>query len=499
MKKIFLDSRPMDKKAREDFCLTEELMMENAASALESAVMPYVFHESSRYIDRPHVLVLCGAGNNGADGYALARRLVCHEFCVTCCVVDEPKTELCQLQKKRAELSGVMFTDLYSLDDFIEEKSFDITVVVDCIFGAGFRQPLPAHAEAVLKSVASIDARKIACDIPTGLDAFGNGSIVFNADETVTMGSLKLALYSDRAKDCAGKITLANLGISQTNFEHESKFLSDAYLLEESEMILPWRKKQNTNKGSFGHAAIICGEKPGAANIAATAAINFGAGLVSLVGTEKNNSMSIMTSSEIPENTTAISIGSGLGRENVTGEKILCWLEENKNIPFVLDADIFYHKKIKSFLEAECSDEKKCRSILTPHPKEFSVLLANCGLGTFSTAQVVEQRYELAEKFVEIFKGCVLILKGATTTIAHWSTKENRPCIYLNPHGTNALAKAGSGDVLAGLCVALLAQNYNAINAAITANLAHSFASKKYDGSFALTPEKLIEEVGLLK
>ena len=489
----------MDRKAREDFCLTEELMMENAAAAMENAVLPYVFHESSRYIDRPHVLVLCGSGNNGADGYALARRLVCHEFCVTCCVVDDPKAELCQLQKKRADLSGVMFTDLYSLDDFIEEKSFDITVVVDCIFGAGFRQPLPAHAEAVLKSVASIDARKIACDIPTGLDAYGNGTTVFKADETVTMGSLKFALYSDRAKDCTGKITLANLGISQTNFEHESKFQSDAYLLEESEMILPWRKKQNANKGSFGHAVIACGEKPGAAYIAATAALDFGAGLVSLVGTGESRSMSIMASMEMPGNTSALSIGSGLGRENKDGEKYLCHLKENKKIPFVLDADIFYHNEIKSFLETECSDERNCRAILTPHPKEFSVLLENCSLGTFTTTQVVEQRYELAKKFTRNYRGCVLILKGATTTIAHWSAKEDRPCIYLNPHGTSSLAKAGSGDVLAGLCVALLAQGYNAINAAITATLAHSFASKKYDGSFALTPEKLIEVIGVLK
>ena len=149
----------MDKRAREDFCLTEELMMENAAAALENAVTPYVFHESARYIDRPHVLILCGAGNNGADGYALARRLICHEFTVTCCVVDEPKSEVCKLQKKRAELAGVFFTDFYSLDDFIDAKSFDITVVVDCIFGAGFRLPLPPNAEAVLLSVSKIYCR----------------------------------------------------------------------------------------------------------------------------------------------------------------------------------------------------------------------------------------------------------------------------------------------------------------------------------------------------
>ncbi|MCQ2241953.1 NAD(P)H-hydrate epimerase [Treponema sp.] len=499
MKKIFFDSRPMDKRAREDFGLTEELMMENAAAAMEDAVTPYVFHESTRYIDRPHVLILCGAGNNGADGYALARRLVCHEFCVTCCVVDEPKSELCKLQKKRAELSGVMFTDLYSLDDFIEEKSFDITVVVDCIFGAGFRQPLPPNAEAVLLSVSKIDCRKISCDIPTGLDAYGNGTIVFKADETVTMGSLKLALYSDRAKDCTGKITLANLGISKTNFEHESKFQPDAYLLEKNEMTLPWRRKQNANKGTFGHAAIASGEKPGAANIAANAAINFGAGLVTLTGVDSSSFMSIMASKELPSNTSALLLGSGFGRSNKDAEKYLSYLKENKKVPFVLDADIFYYSEIKKFLEENSSEEKNSRCILTPHPKEFSVLLENCGLGNFSTAQVVEQRYELAKKFTETFKGCILILKGTTTTIAHWSAKENRTCIYLNPHGTNALAKAGSGDVLAGLCTALLAQGYNAINAAITASLAHSLASKKYDGSFALTPEKLIDEIGALK
>ena len=489
----------MDKKAREDFCLTEELMMENAAAALESAVLPHVFHQSGRYIDRPNVLVLCGSGNNGADGYALARRLVCHEFSVTCCVVAEPKSDLCILQKKRAQLSGVTFIDLYTLDDFIDRKSFDISVVVDCIYGAGFRLPLSYEAEAVLNSIGRVDCHRISCDIPTGLDKFGNGAICFTADETVTMGSLKFALFSDRAKDCAGRITVANLGISKTNFEHESKFSADAYLLEKSEMVLPWRKRQNVNKGTFGHVAITSGEKTGAAMIAGTSALNFGAGLVTLVGAKDCNSMSLMTSGKMPENASSVSMGSGLGRENKNALNYLDWLSENREIPFVLDADIFYYKEIKNFLENNCTDEKFSRCILTPHPKEFSVLLENCGLGNYTTAQVVEQRYELAEKFCEKYRGCILILKGAVVTIAHWSQKEDRFCAYLNPHGTNALAKAGSGDVLSGLAAALLAQGYNSINAAITSSLAHSFASEKFDGSYSLTPEKLIEEIGALK
>lgn len=499
MKKLFFDSRTMDKRAREDFNLTEDLMMENAAAALESAVLPYVFDPSNRYVDRPHVLILCGGGNNGADGYALARRLICHEFTVTCCIVDEPKSELCILQKNRAQKAGVFFIDFYSLDDFIEQKSFDITVAVDCIFGSGFHQPLSPNAEAVLLSVSKIQCRKISCDVPTGLDTLGNGTTVFKADETVTMGSLKFALYSDTAKDFTGKITLANLGISQTNFEHEGKFIADAYLLEKSEMILPWRTKNNVHKGTFGHAVTAAGEKSGAANIAAMAAFNFGAGLVSLCGTESSSCISIMTCNELPENTSALLLGSGFGRKNPDAQKYLAYLCEHKDIPFVLDADIFYYDEIKTFLVTNCSDEKNCRCILTPHPKEFSVLLAKCSLGNFTTEEVMENRLELAKKFTELYKGCVLVLKGAVTLIATWSAKENRAAVYLNPYGTNCLAKGGSGDVLAGLCLSLLAQKYNAINAAVSAGLTHSFASQKYEGSFALTPEKIIEEIEFIK
>ena len=252
MQNIFFDTRILDKKSREKFSLTEEIMIENAAQGLESCVMPHVFHESARYINRPCVLILAGRGNNGADGYALARRLSCHDFCVAVFCLGDPSSEIAKVQKKRAELLGVSFISPYDLDSFAEEKSFDISVVVDCIYGSGFHLPLDAESEAVIQSANKIEAFKISCDIPSGLDSAGNGKTVFCADETVAMGALKLSLFSDKAKDFCGKIKVCNLGISRNNFE----FLDspNAFLLEKEEMKLPFRKMQNVHKGTFAHS-----------------------------------------------------------------------------------------------------------------------------------------------------------------------------------------------------------------------------------------------------
>ena len=490
MQNIFFDTRILDKKSREKFYLTEELMMENAAQELESCVMPHVFHESSRYINRPCVLILAGCGNNGADGYVLARRLSCHDFCVAVCCIGEPSSEIAKVQKKRAELLGVSFISPYDLDSFVEEKSFDISVVVDCVYGSGFHLPLDAESEAVIQSANKIEAFKVSCDVPSGLDSDGNGKIVFRADETVAMGALKLSLFSDKAKDFCGKVKVCNLGISRNNFE----FLEtpDAFLLEKEEMKLPFRKMQNVHKGTFGHVALAAGEKTGAAKIAANSAFAFGAGLVTLVGIEDSGFMNIMASLDLPENTTALVLGCGFGRKNPSFQKYFDFFKENKNIPCVLDADIFYYKEILNLLT------ERGNFVLTPHPKEFSALLENCGFGKFSVQEIVEKRIELIKLFCGKFKDSVLVLKGAVVLIGTWSKNEGRVKIYLNPYGNNSLAKGGTGDILSGLIASLLAQGYDCVNAAVTASLAHSFALEKVKNNFALTPQLLIEKISEL-
>lgn len=557
MQKIFYDTRMLDQAARDAYGLTEDIMMENAAAALEREGAGHFFSPDNKYINRPCVLILAGGGNNGADGYALARRIVQHKIDVAVCQVYEPKSAMCVLQADRAKKAGAIFITPYDLDEWIERASFDLRVVYDCVFGSGFHGTLDALAAAVIESANKIDgAYKIACDIPTGADCSQDqNAAAFLADTTVTMGALKLALYSDAAKDACGQIIVADLGVSRSNFENaastvcksanDSGITQDcsqaqnasapcANLLEPTDARLPLRgKKQNSNKGTYGHTAIYAGTKPGAAVIAGHAALKFGSGLVSLVpvAEQKINfenvaDFELMVADAVPQNATALVVGPGLGRPDSFGLAGKCsqgqeaaesfghasasCIDKNSlqakeaapndsslaavfsslnssTLPLVLDADIFYWPQIKNLLAA------KKNVVLTPHPKEFAALLKNLGLGNHSVADVVENRLELAKDFCRAYPQAVFLLKGANVLIASLLVGESQPRVYINPLGTSALAKAGSGDVLAGMTAALLAQGYEPLEAAVTASIKHASASHAFDGKdYALTPFGLI-------
>ncbi len=275
MKNLYTDTRILDKTAREKFLLTEEIMMENAAIALETAIFDFLKTKPEN--SNKDVLILTGPGNNGADGMVLARRLK-QKLNVRVLHFGQIKSPLCKLQKERAEKTGVII-DIYNGSQQINQNT---DVLVDCIFGAGFSGKIPAEYEKFFDIANTSKAYKIACDIPSGIDKNGNiNGKVINASETITMGALKIALYSDEAKDITGKITIADLGISNNLFEAELNEYT--YLLEKKDLQLPYREKQNTHKGIYGHVSIIAGEKPGASVIAGKAAFAFGAGLVTLV------------------------------------------------------------------------------------------------------------------------------------------------------------------------------------------------------------------------
>ena len=240
--------------------------------------------------------------------------------------------------------------------------------------------------------------------------------------------------------------------------------------------IIPIRKKQNSHKRSYGHLGVLVGEKSGAGIIASLAAFNYGCGLVSIVSRENILvPFEIMQTNSI-DNFSALAFGMGLGNcfDDVI-EDIL-----DLDIPMVIDADMFYKEKIIDFLEKKV--------VLTPHPKEFASLLKITGIGEYSVEDIQKNRFDLAIKFSEKYPKVVLLLKGANKIIAF-----NKK-LFIDPNGSVALAKGGSGDVLAGMIGGLLAQGWHPLKATIHASLSHSIAGN-VEPNYALTPMKLIKRL----
>lgn len=493
MRNVFFDSTIPEKEAKSRFGFPEFIMMENAAATLEKTILSLPEFQSDFKI-----LILCGCGNNGGDGFALARRLfkLYENLQVHILLIQNPKTQEAITQFQMAKTMGIPFFT----QDSIKLNSYDL--FVDCIYGTGFHGNLPENVSSLFSSINSSNKLRIACDVPSGLDKFGNVSKnTFNAHYTVTMGALKLSLFSDSAKNLCGNIIVADLGISRTVFD--SCAIQDAFLLENQDMELPVRKNKASHKGTYGHTAVFAGEKSGAAILSATAAMNFGSGLTSLIKTENSNieqfkiSPSLMIAEKLPAKTSCVVIGNGLGTADLKLlNTFLDWFKSAENPACVIDADLFSYKNLPELLST-LNSVPNSRIILTPHPKEFQTLVNVLKIqnrNDFTVTEACQKRIELGKLICQKYENITLILKSANTFIV------TNKSVYINASGSQSLSKGGSGDILAGLTGALLAQNYSAEKAAITATLALGIASQKLSQEdYSLTPEKLIQNISELQ
>ncbi len=451
----------LDKRALEEFNLSEDILMENAAMALERAVLQNASLGAK-------VIILCGSGDNGGDGYALARRLV-GRFKTLVFEMKPAKSPMCQLQKERAKKVGVVIKAW-------EEKNEDLEcdVLIDCVVGSNFKGELEPFLN--FESLSQKACFKIACDIPSGIDSKGRvDKRAFKAHMTISMGAVKSCLLSDRAKDYIGELKVGHLGVFNQIYE----IPTDTFLLEKSDLKLPLRDKKNAHKGDYGHTHILLGKHSGAGLLSALSALNFGSGVVSVQAleceiTSSNKPLELVFCENFPNPLSAFALGMGL--ENIPKD-FNKWLEL---APCVLDAGVFYHKEMLQALEKE--------AVLTPHPKEFLSLLKLIGIN-ISMLELLDNKLEIARDFSQKYPKVVLLLKGANTLIAHQGQ------VFINILGSVALAKAGSGDVLAGLILSLLSQNYTPLDAAINASLAHAIASLEFKNNYALTPLDLIEKI----
>ncbi|RVZ48894.1 NAD(P)H-hydrate dehydratase [Helicobacter pylori] len=463
MLSVYEKVNALDKRAIEELFLSEDVLMENAAMALEMAVLQNASLGAK-------VIILCGSGDNGGDGYALARRLV-GRFKTLVFEMKPAKSPMCQLQKERAKKAGVV---IKTYEENALNQNLECDVLIDCVVGSAFKGELEPFLD--FESLSQKARFKIACDIPSGIDSKGRvDKRAFKADLTISMGAIKSCLLSDRAKDYIGELKVGHLGVFNPIYE----IPTDTFLLEKSDLKLPLRDKKNAHKGDYGHAHVLLGKHSGAGLLSALSALSFGSGVVSVQAleceiTSNNKPLELVFCENFPKKLSAFALGMGL--ENIPKD-FKKWLEL---APCVLDAGVFYHKEVLQALEKEV--------ILTPHPKEFLSLLKLVGIN-ISMLELLDNKLEIARDFSQKYPKVVLLLKGANTLIAHQGRT------FINNLGSVALAKAGSGDVLAGLILSLLSQNYTPLDAAINASLAHALAGLEFKNNYALTPLDLIEKI----
>ena len=514
MKKVFENPSELETLAKQALSIPPFLMMENAARFLSDFVISIIKNKRISQI-----VILCGKGNNGGDGFALAR-LLCTAYenlSVTILVPQLPvaeeakmQFEMCQKLAVQTVFNDKIITFLQNLeansqksDFFYEPQETQVSyIIVDCLFGIGFHGELSKEFVQIFDILNKIKAVKIACDIPSAL--------YFQSDFTITTGAHKTVLFSDKAKAVCGKIIQAPLGIPPKVFE---SFLPPvAFLLEMCDAKFPFRKNKSAHKGTYGHTAVIACQKSGAAILAATSALNFGSGLTSLVKTSFSDleqfkiSAELMISCSIPDKTTAVILGPGFcENENSISifDEVLEWFNTTENPAILLDAGVFGCRNFISFL-TKLNSVLNAKIVLTPHLLEMSRFLhqtkdafpekfQDFEDNDFSVqvlANDSNKKIALSKRLMQIFPNVTIVIKSANTFIA----TENQ--VFICDEGRQNLAKGGSGDVLAGLIGSLLAQKYSAKEAAITGVWAHANASKRFgEEAYDLTPEKLIHQV----
>lgn len=497
MRPVFKNLKEFDKACEIKYNMPGEILMENAARGMADFLYRFL---KKQYVGKKVLLqIVCGPGNNGGDGLAVARMLfACRYANIKVVQVFQPKSPLCILQTERLKKLGIR----------IDTEISDCDFLVDAFLGTGIKGSLREEAVKTIEKLNEISAFKIACDIPSGFNSEGIPSpICVKANLTLSAGALKTALYSDAAKDNTGKIKTISLGLPAESYA--SKKQTEVFLLEKKDMHLPLRKIQNTHKGNFGHAGIYCGDKSGAAILAASACLKFGAGLVTVCGNKPTFfPPDLMHSENLQPEFDTYCLGPGLGENS---ESVIKNFLEKILLPNVKNNNKANYKKVLFDADAlktlslakNLSKIKNC--VITPHPKEFQTLIKNLvkfqelkstkteNLKNLTVQQIQNNRFELARIFSENFPAVVLVLKGANQLIAF--DKKT----YICTSGSSVLSKAGSGDVLSGMITALLAQNYSCLEAATTACLFLGYTAKKFAKqhySFSSTASALIHELG---
>ncbi len=484
--------RFLEKTAIEEYSVPSLILMENAAMGF--------CEEVKKHIDlkEKHIGVFCGKGNNGGDGFAIARHLVNSGFDVSC-VISFDAENAKQLLTYDAYTNFCIMKNMNVCVCDIENADAKYDIIIDAVLGTGIKGAPKKAEEEIICMINDRGKFIISVDVPSGADATSGkveGECV-RADMTITFCLAKAGHFLYPAKEYAGKLLVTHISVPQkVTDEYESNLYT---LTDEVFSLLP-KRKENSHKGTYGKVLAYCGTKgmSGAAMLSVSAVLKSGAGMVSCASSDdviKNvviNTPEAMTISLDEKNSNeklicalekndALLVGCGIGRSEKAKDIVQMLIKEAEK-PMVIDAD-----GINNLSEnIDIIYKKKAPVILTPHTVEFSRLTG------FKPEYIEQNRLELATGFAEKYD-VILVLKGADTIIASPDRK-----VYISAISNSGLSTAGSGDVLSGIIASFLAQGTKPYDAAICGVYTHSLAgdlARKDLGEKSMTASDIISNI----
>jgi NAD(P)H-hydrate epimerase len=504
------EMQELDRKAIETYRIPGMILMENAGRGAAEAIT-----NTFPDIHKKKIAIIAGKGNNGGDGFVIARYLLNQGVSVRVYLLTDPKglrgdaeTNFSIFQRMKGEILSVA-----SSKDYVKVKKdlekFDI--LVDGIFGTGLDAEVRGYYREVIDHLNTLQRPIVAIDIPSGLDAntgkpFGTA---IRASLTITFGLPKVGHLIPPGLGYVGEVKVIDIGIPRRLVEEEK---IPTYLLEKRE-IQRWLsipRNPDTHKGDYGHLLVIAGSvgKTGAAAMACQAALRMGAGLVTLAIPKSLNSIMEMKLTEVMteplpetpkqtlslrafsaivrlcENKSAVIIGPGLGTFKET-QSLILKLIKALDLPIILDAD---------GLTALATQPKFLPTtnrslILTPHPGEMARLIRS------QVREVLEDRIGLCRKFSQS-QHVHLVLKGHPTLISAPNGE-----VFINPTGNPGMASGGTGDVLTGMIGGLVCQGFDILPSVQIAVYLHGMAGDEgtqEKGEKSLIATDIIEKIPTL-
>lgn len=447
------------------------------------------------------VLILAGTGNNGGDGLAVGRMLAAHGFQVTFFLVGDRE----RLSKETAQQRDILLNLGFSIQDKLENQEYDI--VIDALFGIGLSREIEGeYCELVSQVNAMGRAGAFICsvDIPSGISA-DTGRIMgcaVRADMTVAFAFAKRGELLYPGRDYAGKLVVCDIGIPEVLAKRQKP---ETFFYEREDIVkkLPPRTPWG-NKGTFGKVLLIAGNRDmcGACILAGKSIFRTGAGMVKILSPECNREIlqsalpeaTLYSYQDMPEKeqvckslewADAIVAGPGIGTVKAAYELVYACIESG--LPMTLDADALNLIGANHELAQLLQKRDGGNVVMTPHPGELS-RLAGMDINDYKQDRMGMIR-EVLGKY-----SCVIASKDAVTMVVDPKEKE----WYINTSGNDGMAVAGSGDVLAGIIGALVAQKMPGFEAASLGVFLHGTAGDiacKVKGKYGMTAMDIVDQL----